>query len=135
MTVETAPGTVSIAAAAEAAGVSADTIRYYDRCGLLEDLERDAAGNRRFTSADVGWLRVLRCLRATGMSMQDLRAFCALDGRTEPSARLRLLEAHRDGVRERIRRTEEELAVVDLKIAAYRKFVEAGRSGTPTVTR
>ena len=129
------PGTVSIAAAAQAAGVSADTVRYYDRCGLLEDLGRDAAGNRRFTAGDVGWLRVLRCLRATGMSIQGLRVFCATDAHADPATRLALLEAHRDGVRERISRTEEELAVVEVKIAAYRDLVAAGVTGTPEVTR
>lgn len=122
-TTTTTTASLTIGTAAATAGVSVDTIRYYDRCGLLDDLTRDAAGNRRFTTADVGWLRVLRCLRATGMSIEDLRRFCALDGQAEPAKRLRLLEAHRDAVRQRIRRTEEELDVVEGKIAAYRDLV------------
>jgi len=76
--------TLTIADAAEAAGTSTDTIRYYDREGLLAGLSRDPAGNRRFTTDDVGWLRVLRCLRDTGMTMADLRAFCAvIEGKIE----------------------------------------------------
>ena len=126
MTSSDPPGTIPIGAAAAAADLTVDTVRYYDRCGLLEDLARDGAGNRRFTTADVGWLRVLRCLRDTGMTMRDLRRFCALDGGTRAGDRLALLEAHRDAVRERIRRTEEELQVVEGKIAAYRDLVARG---------
>lgn len=127
--------TLSIGAAAAAAGVSPDTVRYYDRCGLLDDLERDAAGNRRFSAGDVGWLRVLRCLRDTGMSIQDLRDFCALDAQAEPGSRLTLLERHRDAVRARVLRTEAELEVIETKIAAYRELVAAGRSNAPEVRR
>jgi DNA-binding transcriptional MerR regulator len=122
---------MTIGAAADAAGLSVDAVRYYDRCGLLDDLARDGSGNRRFSRGDVLWLRVLRCLRGTGMSMQDLRRFVAYDGRTEPERRLHLLQAHRDAVRERIRSTEEQLEVVEAKIEAYRDLVGAvGAVGT-----
>jgi len=122
--------TLGIQEAAEAAGTTPDTIRYYDREGLL-GLGRDAAGNRRFTTDDVGWLRVLRCLRDTGMTMADLRTFCAVDG--EPAARLRMLEAHRDEVLDRIERTRRELAVIEGKIEAYRSLTAGTRA--PEVAR
>lgn len=137
-TMTTTGGTLSIGRAAEAAGTSADTIRYYDRCGLLEDLGRDAAGNRRFTADDVGWLRVLRCLRDTGMTIEDLRRFVAVDGTGPVGAgeRLRQLEEHRDAVVARIRRTEDELAVVETKIAAYRALAASGAGDrAPAVQR
>lgn len=127
---------LSIGRAAEAAGTTVDTVRYYDRCGLLEDLGRDAAGNRRFTADDVGWLRVLRCLRETGMSIDDLRRFVAVDphGPGGAAARLARLEAHREAVRERIRRAEAELAVVETKIEAYRALAATG-GRVPAVQR
>jgi DNA-binding transcriptional MerR regulator len=128
---------LSIGRAAEAAGTTVDTVRYYDRCGLLADLGRDAAGNRRFTADDVGWLRVLRCLRDTGMSIDDLRRFVAVDARgpAGAAARLERLEAHRDAVRERIRRTEAELAVVAVKIEAYRALAAGTGGSVPAVRR
>jgi DNA-binding transcriptional MerR regulator len=125
--------TLTIADAAEAAGTSTDTIRYYDREGLLAGLSRDPAGNRRFTTDDVGWLRVLRCLRDTGMTMADLRAFCAVDGEVRPADRLAMLQAHRDRVLERIRRTHEQLAVIEGKIEAYRGATAGTRA--PEVVR
>ncbi|MGF1645898.1 MAG: MerR family transcriptional regulator [Kineosporiaceae bacterium] len=125
--------THTIAQAADAAGTSTDTIRYYDREGLLAGLARDAAGNRCFTSDDIGWLRILRCLRDTGMTMADLRSFCAVDGEVRPADRLALLEAHRDRVLERIRQTHDQLAVIEGKIEAYRTSVAGTRA--PEVTR
>ena len=128
---------LSTGRAAEAAGTTVDTVRYYDRCGLLDDLGRDAAGNRRFTADDVGWLRVLRCLRETGMSIDDLRRFVAVDPRGPggAAARLQRLEEHREAVRDRIRRTEAELAVLETKIGAYRALAASDGAGAPAVQR
>ena len=126
---------LSISEAAAAAGVTPDTIRYYDREGLLDQVTRDSAGNRRFTADDVGWLQVLRCLRDTGMAIADLRAFCSVDGDRRPPTRLAMLEAHRDVVRERIRRTQEQLTVIEHKIDAYRAMTERDQETVPEVVR
>ena len=125
--------TLSIREAADAAGTTPDTIRYYDREGLLDGLGRDTAGNRRFTTDDVNWLKVLRCLRDTGMTMADLRGFCSVDGDTDAATRLAVLESHRDRVLSRIRRTHEELACIEGKIQAYRAL--AGNARLPEVVR
>jgi len=121
---------VNIAEAARQAELSIDTIRYYDRLGILGALPRTAGGARTFTDGDVGWLRILRCLRNTGMSMADLRRFVAIDGDIEPGQRRALLEAHRASVLERLERTRQELEVIDGKIAAYRRLE---LDGTPPV--
>ena len=114
------PVTVSISEAAEAAELSIDTIRYYDRLGILGGVSRTRGGARAFSPDDIGWLRILRCLRDTGMSMADLRRFCAVDGDAEPAQRRELLEQHRAAVLARLERTRQELVVIDGKIAAYR---------------
>jgi DNA-binding transcriptional MerR regulator len=113
---------VTISEAARRTGVAVDTIRYYDRLGLLGAVRRTAGGVRVFTEDDIGWLRILRCLRDTGMRMADLRRFVAVDGEREPARRRELLEAHRAVVLERIERTYRELEVLDGKIAAYREM-------------
>jgi DNA-binding transcriptional MerR regulator len=110
---------VNISEAARRTGIPVDTIRYYDRLGLLGAVSRTAGGARAFTEDDLGWLRILRCLRDTGMRMADLRRFVAIDGDREPARRRELLEAHRRAVLERIERTYRELEVLDGKIAAY----------------
>jgi DNA-binding transcriptional MerR regulator len=121
---------VNISEAARRAGVAVDTIRYYDRLGLLGAVSRTTGGARTFTESDLGWLRILRCLRDTGMRMADLRRFVAIDGGREPARRRELLEAHRAAVLERIERTYRELEVLDGKIAAYREMEE--RAVQPT---
>jgi len=126
---------LSIGEAATAAGTTPDTIRYYDREGLLDALDRDAAGNRRFTADDVGWLRVLRCLRDTGMTIADLRAFCSVDATVRPRERLVVLQAHRQRVLDRIRQTQDEVAVIDGKIDAYCALVLAHEDHVPEVVR
>lgn len=119
--------TVSISEAAVAAELSVDTIRYYDRIGILGGVSRTRGGARAFSPDDIGWLRILRCLRDTGMSMAELRRFCAIDGDAEPAGRRELLEQHRAAVLARLEQTRRELAVIDGKIAAYR---EAERRAT-----
>ena len=115
---------MNISEAARRTGVAVDTIRYYDRLGLLGEVPRTAGGARAFTESDLGWLRILRCLRDTGMRMADLRRFVAVDGNRQPGRRRELLEAHRAAVLERIERTYRELEVLDGKIATYREMEE-----------
>jgi DNA-binding transcriptional MerR regulator len=112
--------TMSISYAAAASELSIDTIRYYDRLGIIGAVSRTPGGARAFSPDDIGWLRILRCLRDTGMSMADLRRFCALDGDAEPGRRRELLEQHRASVLARLERTRHELTIIDGKIAAYR---------------
>jgi DNA-binding transcriptional MerR regulator len=111
---------VPISEAADAAELSIDTIRYYDRLGILGAVSRTPGGARAFSPDDIGWLRILRCLRDTGMSMADLRRFCAIDGIAAPAQRRQLLEQHRAEVLARLERTRQELSVIEGKIAAYR---------------
>lgn len=63
---------------AEKTGFSIDTLRYYERIGLLGEIDRTAAGRRRFSEDDIGWLGMLRCLRETGMPIADMLRFSEL---------------------------------------------------------
>jgi DNA-binding transcriptional MerR regulator len=58
---------LSISEAAEASGLSAHTLRYYERAGLLEPVSRDESGHRRYREADLQQITFLTKLRATGM--------------------------------------------------------------------
>ncbi|MEM7076390.1 MAG: MerR family transcriptional regulator [Pseudomonadota bacterium] len=67
-----------IAEAAEACGLSAHTIRFYEKTGMLPEIERGPDGHRRFTPRLVEWLTLLYWLRETGMSLKQMRRFTAL---------------------------------------------------------
>ena len=67
-----------IAEAPLASGLSVDTIRYYERTGMLPPISRGSDGHRRFSADDVDWLTVLYWLRATGMAMKVMHRYATL---------------------------------------------------------
>src|SRR5690606_33492663 len=68
--------TFTPAEAVELTGCPLDTVRYYEKIGLLS-LDRDSGGRRVFTQGDLDWIGLLRCLRETGMPIADMVAFAA----------------------------------------------------------
>jgi DNA-binding transcriptional MerR regulator len=77
-------------------GFSLDTLRYYEKIGLLSDVDRTTGGRRIFSDDDLGWLALLRCLRDTGMPIETLRRFAELvrSGDDTMPDRVALLEDH-----------------------------------------
>ena len=67
-----------ISEAATQCGLSIDTIRFYERSGLLPPIDRGPDGRRRFSAVDVDWLTLLASLRDTGMPMKTMRHFAGL---------------------------------------------------------
>jgi DNA-binding transcriptional MerR regulator len=112
---------LTIADAARATGVSAHTLRYYERAGLINGVDRADSGHRRYDDADLAWIEVLQCLRATGMPIRRIRRYAELvrAGEGNEVARLALLEEHRDAVRTRLAEVQRHLAFIDRKIAKY----------------
>jgi DNA-binding transcriptional MerR regulator len=118
----TLPQELTIAQAADAVGVSAHTIRYYERAGLLAPIDRNGSGHRRFTDEDIAWLVTCTRLRATGMPIRRIREYAELvvAGDGNEASRLAILEAHRREVIERMREIEHNLEAIDRKIELYR---------------
>ena len=109
------------AAMAERTGVSIDTLRYYEREGLLDNVARAGSGHRRYSEDDVLWVEVLRCLRETGMTIEQLRHYCALGAQgqqTEPERR-RMLTDHRALVEQQIVERHQALRLIDHKLSFY----------------
>jgi DNA-binding transcriptional MerR regulator len=114
---------LSISDAAELTGLSAHTLRYYERAGLMLDMvERAPSSHRRYTDADIRWVTLLTRLRATGMPIRRIREYADLvragDG-NEPE-RLALLEAHRAAVLEQLDGMRQNLEAIEHKIEIYR---------------
>src|SRR5580658_3172990 len=97
-------GSISPGQAAEQSGFSLDTLRYYERIGLLDGIGRAPSGHRRFREEDLEWLGVLRCLRDTGMPIAQMRRYAELARSGQPTlaGRLSLLTEHHTHVQERI---------------------------------
>jgi DNA-binding transcriptional MerR regulator len=114
---------LSISDAAELTGLSAHTLRYYERAGLMLDpVERAPSSHRRYTEAEIRWVTLLTRLRATGMPIRRIRDYADLvrAGDGNEDERLALLEAHRDAVLEQLDGMRRNLEAIEHKIEIYR---------------
>lgn len=111
---------LTIAEAAARTGVTAHTLRYYERIGLLS-VPRDAVGHRVYTQAELSRVVFITRLRLTAMPIRDIQAYFALvaEGPGTEDQRLALLEAHRVAVKARIADLESALGAIEFKIATY----------------
>lgn len=112
--------------AAARSGFNLDTLRYYERVGLLPPVQRDHAGRRRYTDLDLGWLALLRCLRETGMPVADIKRFVDLTrADTDYTAeRLALLEAHQRHIDRQIIQLRADQDYLHEKIQHYRQRLD-----------
>jgi DNA-binding transcriptional MerR regulator len=119
--------TLTISDAARASGVSAHTLRYYERAGLLDPIDRAAGGHRRYAEEDLVRIQFLSKLRSTGMPIRQIRAYADLmrGGDETHEARLALLQEHREAVRARLAETKRNLDLIDRKIDFYRERLAA----------
>jgi DNA-binding transcriptional MerR regulator len=115
--------TLTISDAARASGVSAHTLRYYERAGLLDPVDRAESGHRRYAEEDLARIHFLIKLRSTGMPIRQIREYAELmrRGADTHAARLELLERHRDAVRAQLAETARNLELIDYKIDFYRE--------------
>ncbi|WP_327110349.1 MerR family transcriptional regulator [Nocardia sp. NBC_01730] len=119
----------SIGAAAERSGLSRDTLRWYERIGLMDYIGRDHAGKRRFSDRDLEWLTLIGRLRTTGMSVADMVRYAELvrAGESTFPERLEMFRNTRSEVLAKIDELRQTLAVLDYKIAVYEGRAQAGR--------
>lgn len=122
-TTESPAWTLSIAEAARSSGLSAHTLRYYERTGLLDTVNRNGSGHRRYRQTDFELITFLAKLRATGMPIREVRRYVELmrTGEGTNAERLALLEAHRDAVLAGLEATARNLELVEWKIDVYKE--------------
>ncbi|MDL4818007.1 MerR family transcriptional regulator [Actinomadura opuntiae] len=115
----------SPAETAEKSGFSIDTLRYYEKIGLLSGIARNASGRRVFSESDLQWLGMLRCLRETGMPIAEMLRYSELarGGAETVQERLELLQEHDRRVEEQIARLREQQEHIKFKIGFYRGAV------------
>ena len=119
---------LTIAEAAERTGLTPDTLRYYERDGLmLRRVDRSTTGHRRYTDADLHWIGLINCLRGTGMPIREVRRYAELvrAGDGNETERLELLRAHRLDVLAQLAEVTEHLGAIDRKIGIYTDKLDA----------
>lgn len=118
----------TVGEAAEMLGVAPSALRYYDKEGLLPFVERSSGGMRMFKESDIEWLKLIGCLKATGMPIKGIKRFidCTLRGDESIGERLEILNEQRKNVVKQIKELEEHLEMIDYKVWYYTKAKEAG---------
>jgi DNA-binding transcriptional MerR regulator len=106
---------------ARRSGLSAHTLRYYERIGLLPYADRNASGQRDYDAAILDRIGFLHRLKTTGMPIREMLQYAALmaGGEATLPDRRRLLEQHRERVRVHVDEMQACLLVLDAKIAGY----------------
>ncbi|MFJ8195782.1 MerR family transcriptional regulator [Streptomyces sp. NPDC096152] len=110
-------------------GLTAHTLRWYERIGLMAHVDRSHTGQRRYTNRDLDWLDLVGKLRLTGMPVADMVRYAELvrAGESTYAERFELLQATRRDVLARIAELQDTVAVLDRKIGFY---ADAGRPHT-----
>ncbi|MFF8323035.1 MerR family transcriptional regulator [Streptomyces bobili] len=112
--------TLTPATAADRTGVSIDTLRYYEREGLIGPIRRSAGGRRQYTEDDLFWIGLVTCFREAGLGITDLRGFVAiLRVEHSPQDRVAFLRERRAALEQRVAALCRAMDVLDEKIAYY----------------
>ena len=113
---------LAIAEVAQRTGLSAHTLRYYERIGLIAAVPRAPGGQRRYAAADMEWLAFLMRLRETGMPIKGMQAYARLrsQGNATLAERRNLLETHLADVQLQMRALRTSAQALALKITQYR---------------
>lgn len=108
-------------------GLSTHTLRYYEKEGLISDVERSQGGFRQYTDEDLERLGLIRCLKNTGMSIQEIARFVQLthEGDHTLEERVELLREHRERVLERMAEMQEHLDKVTWKLNFFTEKLKA----------
>lgn len=114
----------SIQQVASMTGLSTHTLRYYEKIGLIKNVQRDQTGYRQYTDVDLAWIQFLIRLRVTGMPMLKMKQFSDLrqKGDSTITARKELLEEHYKDVLGEIEELELNSQRIEEKIAHYKKL-------------
>ena len=117
----------TISEVADQMGIMPSAIRYYDKEGLLPNVKR-VNGIRVFDEDDIGWLRILMCLKNTGMPIKRIREYVELAKKGDASLgeRYELIKAQRQFVKEQMEQLEYYMAELDFKEWYYNKALELG---------
>ena len=112
---------MTIKEASQVTGVSADTLRYYERIGLIPSVPRNESGIRNYDEASIGWINFIKCMRGAGLPIEALIEYVALckEGEKTEASRKAILIEQRDILQQRIESLQKTLVKLNYKIDNY----------------
>ena len=119
---------MTIREVSEKFGISQDTLRYYERVGLIPPVTRTAGGVRNYQQSDLNWVEHTVCMRSAGVSVEALIEYLRLyqQGDETFEARLQLLSEQLDELEAQKAQLETTIGRLKYKISRYEKAVETG---------
>lgn len=119
---------MTIKEVSEKYGLSQDTLRYYEKIGVIPPVTRTSGGIRNYTEQDIGWVENAVCMRSAGLPVEVIAEYCRLYsmGDLTIGARLELLTEQRKKLIERKEQLEAEISRLDYKIGRYEIAVKTG---------
>lgn len=112
---------MTIAEVSKKYDLSADTLRYYERIGLLPTVNKNSSGNRDYTEEDCRWVQFIKCMRSAGLSIEILIEYVSLfqKGNSTVGARKELLLEQRKQIAVKMEELQNTLNYLDKKIDGY----------------
>lgn len=116
---------MTIAEVSKKVNLSADTLRYYERIGLIPEVNRTESGIRNYTEEDLGWIEFSKSMRNAGMSIEALIEYIKLykKGDVTLEARKQLLISQKDVIKERLEEIQNTFDRINYKIKNYEKIL------------
>ncbi|MDE7036495.1 MAG: MerR family transcriptional regulator, partial [Lachnospiraceae bacterium] len=109
-------------------GISQDTLRYYERIGVIPPVHRTGSGLRDYTEEDCGWVELAGCMRSAGLPLEALTEYVRLcqEGDSTIPDRRRLLLEQKDILSKQLKAIQETMERLEYKISCYDRAMETG---------
>ena len=120
---------MTIAEVSKKYDISADTLRYYERVGMIPPVTRTASGIRDYQDSDLGWVGLAKCMRSAGLPVEAMIEYVRLyqEGDSTIPARLQLLLEQRQSLLEQKKKIDETLDRLNYKISICEDAVKRGK--------
>ncbi|MFC6334227.1 MerR family transcriptional regulator [Paenibacillus septentrionalis] len=114
----------TIKQAAARTNLPPSTLRFYDKEGLMPLLKKTAYGTRKYSETDIHWLELVRCLKDSGMPLEEIKAFMllCLEGSATSEQRREMLERHRTNIEQQMAVLNRSLGVINYKLDHYNEI-------------
>lgn len=113
--------TYTIGKVAEQVGLTTYTLRYYEKEGLLPEVQKNEKGIRMYRESDITWIELIKCLKETGMSIAEIQHIVtlSLDGDSTVPERKEILKDHKVRLLEQIATLQKSIVKIDKKLDWY----------------
>ena len=121
----------TIGQVAKKMGLTAHTLRYYEKEGLLPFIKKNGSGLRVFSDNDIGWLELIECLKGTGRSLKGIKQYIDwyIEGDSTLEKRLEMFKQQKINLEEQMLQLQKHMEKINYKIAYYSEIIANGSEG------